>query len=224
MRLAIIPSNQDRNVSPFAQFKDYNEKGGMDYLANLIGEACKPILKDNVHIFTGPRESMDTYPLQGLKQQLESARAWFSQSNDPMKLALSIHTNSIGVGNKDRICAIYGGAKYKGSYILARNVADSVAAIYHLPVQELDYSGYLFYTMFPPEVSSALVEIGSHDVESSMQILYAQSKEIARAIGESIIPPITKQELQSSIDKLIILQLQTHQKMGEIIEELRNAI
>lgn len=158
--VALIASNQDRNVSPVNP--EYNEAGGMGYLCDLIGKQLSQRVK-YVKVFRGPNESGDQTPLQGLRAQLSEANTWLEGQPSAEKYAISFHTDSGG----SHTFGLYGSDSGDGARLLASLVAstcfEELGTDYLTvgsTVAGIDFTSYLFNTMI--KAPSVLIEVCSH--------------------------------------------------------------
>ena len=197
--IAVMPSNQDRNVSSLQPypFVGYNEGWNMHWLAiEKIVPACtaKGII---ARAFWAGPESSD-FPagtLSVLKAQYANAKAWLnSMPATDVTAMVAHHTDS---GATPHTYGIFGGspiARRDKSFTLARAIADPVGTVFgHPPPQGVfdqlgttNYNQYIFVTDSAPH-PSVLIELCSHQSATDLAILYGQPVEIAEAIADGIL-------------------------------------
>jgi len=182
---ALLPSNQDRNVSPVRA--DYNEGGGMHWLAPLVEEKCRA-LGINARRFEAQMESRDSYKLEGLYKQQEQANNWLVRQTELHKVLVNFHTDS---GNVSHTYAIFGSRKEQKSRLLAEIVGPLVHVALSTEKYEafeklgnIDYNTYVFYeaARFP----AVLLELCSHAHAGDLARLYSRPHEVATAIARGI--------------------------------------
>lgn len=183
--VAICPSNQDRNASPVRP--EYNEYGGMHWLAPLIEEKCRQ-LGINAKVFSTTRESQDSSHLAGLYAQQRAADAWLAQQAQARKALVNLHTDS---GDFSHTFAIYG-TQYPQSKTLAEAIGPLVqsaleTASYRSFSQlgSVDYSTYVFATV--PKFPACLIELCSHVNASDINKLFERPQQAAEAVAKGLL-------------------------------------
>lgn len=180
LAIAIIPSNQETNTSKVKP--EYNEYGGMKYLANML---CHELSIRGVEAFIVPiaSEKLDTYPLQGLIEAMESANKFLFTSRASEKVIISLHTDS---GNFSHTFGISDGTRW-GSEIAAILATITAGCLQTDEVEVfsqrggIDYKKYVFAknTKHP----SALLEVCSHENADDIGKLWLMSQELARQLA-----------------------------------------
>ena len=184
LAVAILPSNQSRNVSPV--IPAYNEGGGMHYLAPLIVERCKA-RGVNAAWFNArmEHEPGQTYAHQWIAEQIARANVWLrSQGGGVM---VHLHTDS---GTFSHTFGIWT-TKFPESELLAdtlgRRVHQALATEQYRAFHKLgsvDYSTYLFSTR--AEHTPCLIELCAHTVERDIRTLFAQPQVAAEALADGL--------------------------------------
>ena len=186
--VAIIPSNQDRNKSPWRP--EYSEYGGLHWLAPLITDACASLGLNALDFQTRP-ESQDTYPLENLILQQERANTWLAQQPEPTKILVNIHTDS---GAASHTYGIYasskGGENGKSlAYALASRVRSVLATEGFMVFERLgsiDYNTYVFATEAKAGRIAVLIELCSHENKRDIETFAAHPRDGANAISQVI--------------------------------------
>ncbi len=186
MRLAIVPSNQDRNLYPNGE----SEHTVMHRLAQLVSDQANRIQGVEAKAFPGSPESDDSWRLQGLYQQMANAVNWLRASGDAGAI-VSIHSDS----GASHIGFAYGTLASKR---LGLAIATELEQLMQTGrVIPFDYSGWVFDARsggYP----SALIEDGSHRSDHDLEYLLNRQDEMAMAIvkgalGNLGVPMVQKE-------------------------------
>lgn len=183
--VAICPSNQDRNASPVRP--EYNEYGGMHWLAPLIEERCQQ-LGINAKVFATTPESQDTAHLAGLYAQQRAADAWLTQRTERQKVLVNLHTDS---GSLSHTFAIYG-----TQYPQSKTLAEAIGPLVHAALEtasyqafsqlgSTDYSTYVFAQV--PKFPACLIELCSHVNAADINHLFERPQQVAEEIAKGIL-------------------------------------
>jgi hypothetical protein len=182
--VAILPSNQSRNVSPI--IPAYNEGGGMHYLAPLVVERCKA-KGVNAAWFSArmEHEPGQTYVHQWIAEQIARANAWLKSQGGGVMVHL--HTDS---GTYSHTFGIYT-TRFAESRQLATTLSARVFTALATEQRrvfdrlgDMDYNTYLFAAR--AEHTPVLIELCTHTVERDIRVLFAQPQVAAEAIAEGL--------------------------------------
>jgi hypothetical protein len=185
--VAVIPSNQDRNVGAIP---GHNEAGNCRIIARkIVSEFSRRGIA--VTYWEPILESADTADHHGLAQTMRDAAAWLTdqQTRTGAKVAaLHVHTNA---GTAPDVGSSHTGFCYGNdgrAAALGRTIAERIGQVLVLPVVPYDYSGlqYLFEVLFPG-IPSVLLEVTRHDRLPDLQSLYAKVDAVAVAIVDGTL-------------------------------------
>lgn len=174
--VAIVPSNQDRNISVY---KNKSEMEGMRLLAGMVHENLE---RGGIssQVFEGKPESKDGLHdhLSGLILQTVDAAAWLdSLADDYLKVALHLHSDAPGTAHT---VGIYDpeGHDPRTAHDLSRNIA-TLCAMSHpqelnCEVRSYAYSGYIFSRNGSLAATNILIETFTHSDLPSCEWVYEQ--------------------------------------------------
>lgn len=166
MKVAIIPSNQDTN--PVAEY-------GNEMVQ--VTEFCKVLLAQapatiTAKLFTPEPESADTYEYEGLHLIQKEVDAWNPD------LALNVHTDSGYFTHT--------GTYSDGSDIIKRLCSELCPRLKQFingPCAEGNYYDYIFASIAAPAI---LLELGSHQIKSDIEILRINAAGISYQIWSAV--------------------------------------
>lgn len=181
--VAILPSNQDCNTGTIP---GYSEMGGM---MGQLGPRVQTALRQrgvNAYMFETKPESKDAVPLQNLHAQCRAAKKWLDGVPEPVKLALSLHTNAVG---KDK--TPFSHTAYLWETDEARRLGEAVAkrvqaALGTKQLISIKSDRYVYQVDLEPFVSG-LLEVCAHDYRPDLDALYAKVDAVAEAIADGIL-------------------------------------
>ncbi len=181
--LAVIPSNQDRNVG----VSGVSEDTQCAKLAAQILEVSRVYPVAQIKVFTGSPESKDTTYLAGLISQQNQAKAWLDTAPaGALTVALNFHTDS---GRNWSHLGYYWKADPPGyvSKQVGKACIDALLPIWgNTQVVNADYSGYVF-ARYVGKHCPALLELGSHEDAGDCAKLVNQGPQIAETILLAIL-------------------------------------
>lgn len=165
MKVALIPSNQDKNITVDGS----NEMAQVaPFMEILLAQAPNNV---TAKIFVPQPESLDTYKYQGLYDIQKQVGLWQPD------LAINIHTDSGFYTHT--------GTYSDGTDIIKKLCADlcpRLQKFFNGPCAQGNYSDYIFATVKP----AILLELGSHQLLSDIQVLKQQGVSIAIAIWSGV--------------------------------------
>lgn len=166
MRVAIVPSNQDKNLI----------NGGGNEMVQ-VEEFCKILLAQapatiTAKLFTPKPESADTYEYEGLHLIQKEVDAWNPD------LALNIHTDSGYFTHT--------GTYSDGSDIIKKLCAElcrRLQQFFNGPCAQGNYYDYIFASIAAPAI---LLELGSHQLKSDIEVLKFNGAGVAYQIWQGV--------------------------------------
>lgn len=187
LAVAIIPSNQIRNVSNVPGFEAYNEHEKCHWLADRIAEEC---LARGVtaQAFPLPAETApgQTYDHQWIVEDVQRANVWLTQQGGGVMVHL--HTDS---GLASHTFGIFAGQRWPQSQYLVDALGRAVHELLATEsyrcferLGDIDYNTYVFAVKAAH--TPCLLEMLSHQNERDIRTFYAHADRLAVAIADAL--------------------------------------
>ncbi len=201
--LAVLPTNQDSNVS--AALRGLSEQQHIAPLAAAISAEAQRHPSITACVFHGRPQSADQPPgsLSNLTEQQRAAAFWIAsarQSGD-LTVSLNLHSDSGTYSH----CGYYYDGPGTVSQWLGRALAEAVKGWFGGKVITADYSRYIFASETRAVACPILLEMGAHTQVADVAAVRDHASEIAAALvgtllgffGLETAPPLNLSELRS---------------------------
>lgn len=186
--VAIIPSNQQRNVSSVPGYSQYNEYGGMMHVANLLRSEYRA-LGLVAEVFDPGSEIFDSSGTHLFVQRaVERANVWLAEQGGGVQV--NLHTDS---GKEySHSFGIYGTARGEDeskrlAEWLAPTVRDALGTLELRTFERLgttDYNKYIFYQY--AKAPTCLLELCSHQTKRDMEALWGRAPLLAKVMASRL--------------------------------------
>jgi hypothetical protein len=182
LRIAIIPSNQDKNPV----LGGTNEKAQVEKFANTLFNSFANYTKVEAKVFNGKAESVDTYQYSGLIENTDAAYLWLTAApSGTLTVALNLHTDS---GSDSHVGFYYCNGTASVSGRLAKAIGEAVARVFGTStVNSADYSQYIFSTHMRGSHAPVLIELGSHQNIHDVEVVNNLASDLSHAIVDTTL-------------------------------------